>query len=96
MKTRAPQTLQASASSAPTGPLSPALAFVVQFRERATAADEAFGGRVEHIISGDAARFVSSDQLLAFFERMLSAAQGEVSNGAQSGPSGPANSEEKP
>src|SRR5262249_27835825 len=37
-----------------TGPLSPARAFVVQFRERAAAPGHGFAGRVEHVITGHA------------------------------------------
>ena len=53
------------------GPLSPARAFVVQFREGTEAARERFTGRVEHMVSGRAARFHSPEELLAFFARVL-------------------------
>ena len=55
------------------GPLSPARAFVVQFREETEAARDYFAGRVEHMISGRAARFHSPEELLAFFAQVLSA-----------------------
>jgi hypothetical protein len=54
-------------------PLSPARAFVVQFREQADGADKGFTGRVEHMLSGRAARFASAEELLAFLEHELSA-----------------------
>jgi len=53
------------------GPLSPARAFVVQFREATEAAREHFAGRVEHMVSGRAARFYSPEELLAFFAQVL-------------------------
>ena len=53
-------------------PLSPARAFVVQFREQTEGAAPRFTGRVEHMISGHAARFESSEELLQFFVRVLS------------------------
>jgi hypothetical protein len=58
-------------------PLSPARAFVVQFREEAGAAREGFAGRVEHMTSGRAARFHSPEELLAFFARVLNAMRAE-------------------
>jgi hypothetical protein len=36
-----------------------------------------FTGRVEHMITGHAARFQSPEELLAFFVRVLNAAQTE-------------------
>jgi len=53
-------------------PLSPARAFVVQFREETEAVRECFVGRVEHMVSGRAARFHSPEELLAFFAQVLS------------------------
>ena len=53
-------------------PLSPARAFVVQFRED-TGAGRSFTGRAEHMVTGRTARFESPDELLAFFVRVLSA-----------------------
>src|SRR5262252_2042469 len=52
-------------------PLSPARAFVVQFREGA--AGRRFTGRVEHMTTGRAARFASPEELQAFFLRVLNA-----------------------
>jgi hypothetical protein len=46
--------------------LSPERAFVVQFRGPCA-------GRVEHVRSGEAARFESRDELLAFIDRLLAA-----------------------
>jgi hypothetical protein len=54
-------------------PLSPARAFVVQFREETEAVREHFTGRVEHMVSGRAARFHSPEELLAFFAQVLGA-----------------------
>ena len=55
------------------GPLSPTRAFVVQFREEPEAVRECFAGRVEHMVSGRAARFHSPEELLAFFTQVLNA-----------------------
>jgi hypothetical protein len=44
--------------------LSPERAFVVQFRGPSA-------GRVEHVRSGEAARFESREELLAFIDRVL-------------------------
>jgi hypothetical protein len=85
VKTRAAETDEAPSGMAPLGPLSPALAFVVQFRERALAAAGNFTGRVEHIASGDAARFESPEDLLAFLGRVLRAAQTDLLDDAQTG-----------
>ena len=52
-------------------PLSPARAFVVQFREEGEAVGGRFSGRVEHMVSGRAARFRSPEELLAFFAQVL-------------------------
>ena len=53
--------------------LSPRRAFVVQFREEMDATPPRFSGRVEHMVSGDAARFHSLEELWAFFVQELSA-----------------------
>jgi hypothetical protein len=50
-------------------PLSPYRAFVVQFRVGAE--PHHFAGRVEHMTSGQAARFSSAEELLAFLTRVL-------------------------
>jgi hypothetical protein len=51
--------------------LSPYRAFVVQFRERADVERGLWAGRVEHVSSGQAARFQSLEELLAFIARVL-------------------------
>jgi hypothetical protein len=53
-------------------PLSPQWAFVMQLREGTALTPEALHGRVEHIISGQAALFQNLDDLVAFFIRVLS------------------------
>jgi len=62
-------------------PLSPAHAFVVQFREATDAASQRFAGRVEHMISGQATRFQSAEELLAFLARVLNATYAKLSEG---------------
>ena len=80
VKTRAPQQkLQAPLTPAAERPLSPARAFVVQFREETGAAGQRFTGRVEHMITGHATRFESPEELLAFFVRVLSAVPAKLS-----------------
>ena len=51
----------------------------MQFREATEGAGERFTGRAEHMITGDAARFESPEELLAFFVRVLSAVQTKLS-----------------
>jgi hypothetical protein len=46
-------------------------AFVVQFRAHTTAASPPYEGRVEHLESGQVARFHSLEELLAFMIRTL-------------------------
>jgi hypothetical protein len=46
-------------------------AFVVQFRTEANLERGCFTGRVEHVPSGQATRFSSVEELLAFFARVL-------------------------
>ena len=46
--------------------------FVVQFRLPPTGAPSGYDGRVEHLVSGQVARFHSLEELLAFMTRMLS------------------------
>ena len=82
MKTRATETDRGPSGTPPLGPLSPALAFVVQFRERALAAADTFSGRAEHIASGHAARFESREDLLEFLGRVLRAAETDPSDDA--------------
>lgn len=76
MKTRAPQQeFQALLTPATERPLSPARAFVVQFREETEGTEKRFTGRVEHMITGHATRFASLEELLAFLVRVLSTLQ---------------------
>lgn len=62
------------ARSAPTqGPTLPTnRAFVVQFRTGEENGAEPGAGRVEHIVSGQATRFASWEELGAFIRRVLS------------------------
>lgn len=54
-------------------PLFPAnRAFVVQFQGLSKDATLLERGRVEHLVSGQAARFASLDELLRFLSRILS------------------------
>jgi hypothetical protein len=46
-------------------------AFVVQFRAEAELEQGYCTGRVEHVLSGKAAKFSSVEELLAFFARVL-------------------------
>jgi hypothetical protein len=52
-------------------PLSPYRAFVVQFRTATGQTPGHFAGRVEHMTSGQAARFSSSEELVAFLTQIL-------------------------
>jgi hypothetical protein len=55
----------------PEAPLSPHWAFVVQLREGTTLTPEVLHGRVEHIVSGQAALFTSLEGLRAFMAQVL-------------------------
>lgn len=57
----------------PEAPLSPHWAFVVQLREGTTLTAEGLHGRVEHIVSGQAALFTSLEALRAFMAQVLTA-----------------------
>jgi len=46
-------------------------AFVVQFRAQDTEAPLVWEGRVEHVVSGQVARFHSPEELLAVLARVL-------------------------
>ena len=46
-------------------------AFVVQFVAEPAAQQGSFEGRVEHVMSGQAQRFHTQDELLTFMERVL-------------------------
>jgi hypothetical protein len=52
-------------------PLSPYRAFVVQFRTETDVARGHIIGRVEHVVSGQATRFASLVELLAFCRDVL-------------------------
>ena len=45
--------------------------FVVKFRIQPTGAPSCYDGRVEHLVSGQVARFHSLEELLAFMIRVL-------------------------
>jgi hypothetical protein len=51
--------------------LSPHYAFVVQFRSDVQLKAGHLTGRVEHVVSGQAAHFVSLETLVAFMVRVL-------------------------
>ena len=51
--------------------LSPDRAFVVQFGKDTDVAQGPFRGRVEHVVSGQAAHFQRLEELLAFIARVL-------------------------
>jgi hypothetical protein len=57
--------------SAPSSPLSPHRAFVVQFRAETDVAAGRLAGRVEHVVSGQVTVFHTLDALLAFIARVL-------------------------
>ena len=46
-------------------------AFVVQFRAQSSEGSGTYDGRVEHLVSGQEARFHSLEELLAFMVRVL-------------------------
>jgi len=52
-------------------PLTPHRAFVVQFRTETNLGRGSCAGRVEHVVSGQAAHFSSLEELLAFMARVL-------------------------
>jgi len=52
-------------------PLSVHHAFVVHFRVNSDVAQGRMAGRVEHVVSGQAAHFATLDELLAFIARVL-------------------------
>ena len=52
-------------------PLSPQWAFVVQLRHGTALTPEGMQGRIEHIVSGQAATFTSLEEARAFMERVL-------------------------
>jgi hypothetical protein len=50
-------------------------AFLVQFRIPPTGGPSSYGGRVEHVVSGQMARFHSLEELLAFMMGVLNEVQ---------------------
>ena len=62
-------------------PLLPEWAFVVQFREGTEVEQGRVDGRVEHIVSGQAAQFHSVEELLNFIARVLTALRAPPPNG---------------
>jgi hypothetical protein len=57
-------------------PLPVERAFVVQLHATAVVAERQLTGRVEHVLSGQAAHFHTLDELLAFITRVLGALEG--------------------
>jgi hypothetical protein len=57
-------------------PLSVHRAFVVHFWESNDVAHRQMSGRVEHVVSGQSAHFVSLEDLLDFIARVLPIVQG--------------------
>ena len=64
--------LRMKPQAAERSPLSPHRAFVVQFREETEVEQGRFAGRVEHVVSGQAAQFDSLEELVAFIGQVLS------------------------
>jgi hypothetical protein len=62
-------------SEATEAPLPAERAFVVQFRAQTAAGADIFVGRIEHMASGEATRFGSAEDLLAFVAKMLAPMQ---------------------
>jgi hypothetical protein len=58
-------------------PLPAERAFVVQLYVEVDVARGRIAGRVEHVVSGQAAHFNRLEDLLAFIERMLASLSGE-------------------
>ena len=56
-------------------PLPTNRAFVVQFRAQPLGASSSYDGRIEHLVSGQVARFHSLDELLAFMVSVLADVQ---------------------
>ena len=62
-----------------TPPLLPDWAFVVQFRVGTNIEHGRMEGRVEHVVSGQATRFSSLEDLLAFMAQVLTTLRTEFS-----------------
>lgn len=56
-------------------------AFVIQFHENVDIKAGRWEGRVEHVVSGQSARFHRLEELLAFFTEVLQAQERESSDG---------------
>ena len=69
--------LRGSAMPQPKPSLPTDRAFVVQFRAQPTGASSPYVGRVEHLVSGQVARFHSLEELLTFMTRVLTEVQGQ-------------------
>jgi hypothetical protein len=69
--------MKAQAEATP--PLLPEWMFVVQFREGTAIAQNHVTGRVEHVMSGQATRFQSMEDLWAFIAQILSTVSGPLS-----------------
>jgi len=50
-------------------------AFVVQFRAQPVETPLSWEGRIEHVVSGEVARFHSAEELLAFLGHVLTTVQ---------------------
>ncbi len=61
----------------PMSSLLPPWAFVVQFRVETDLVQGRCTGRVEHVVSGQAAHFQSLEELLAFLTRVLTAVRAQ-------------------
>jgi hypothetical protein len=68
---RRPQAAEPSPTPPPGATLSPQWAFVVQLREGTPLTPEQLTGRAEHLVSGQAALFVSLAELAAFMAHAL-------------------------
>lgn len=68
---------QSTPSTAEPSLLLPQWAFVVQFRTETDMERSRFVGRVEHVVSGQATRFQSLEELLAFVARVLTAVRAQ-------------------
>ena len=64
----------------PASSLLPPWAFVVQFRVETDLAQGRCTGRVEHVVSGQAAHFQLLEELLAFLTRVLMAVRAQNLN----------------
>ena len=64
--------MRPSQSSLPTNRV-----FVVQFRAQPTEASSPYDGRVEHVVSGQVARFHSLEELMGFMVGVLAEVQAQ-------------------